>query len=199
MTIKKIFLTGTHHSGKSTLIQKYKESREVNVMGELVRGLAKEPNFHFTPDKPTNYAFSELALLHFYYGMAKGFDLLQDDKLWLFDRCIIDPLYYINYFNTDLPLKKGTLYTQGLHLVTDLINEGYFNDTLVLLLKPIPIVEHDGFRLGEVEQEGVYIKAKEILNSLGIKYQEVTSEEASNIIDNVYRESKGEIECQEQN
>lgn len=187
MTIKKIFLTGTHHSGKSTLIQKYKESPKVNVMDELVRALATQAHFHFTPDKPTNYAFSELALLHFYYGMAKGLDLLQDDKLWLFDRCIIDPLYYINFFGTDLPLKEGTLYTHGLHLVTGLINEGYFKDALVLLLKPIKITEHDGFRLSEVEQGGVYTTAKEILNSLGIAYQEVTTVQAEDLINDAIK------------
>jgi nicotinamide riboside kinase len=186
MEVKKIILTGTHHSGKSTLVQKYKEFQDINVMDELVRALATQANFHFTPDKPTNYAFSELALVHFYYGMAKGFDLLQDDKLWLFDRCIIDPLYYINYFNTDLPLKKGTLYSHAMYMTTDLICEGYFDDSLILLLKPIPIVADDGFRLGVKEQEGVYVKAKEILNSLGVKYEEVSSDEASKLVDSVY-------------
>lgn len=182
MKIKKIILTGTHHSGKSTLIKKYKDNPDINIMDEMIRALATQANFHFTPDKPVNYAFSELALIHFYYGMSKGLDLLQDNKLWLFDRCILDPLYYINYFNTDLPLKEGTLYSQAMHLTTDLIHKGYFNDALILLLKPIEIKEHDGFRLDAGAQAGVYVKAKEILNSLGIKYREVTSEEASYII-----------------
>ena len=70
---KKIILTGTHHSGKSTLVKEYAD--KYNIMDELVRALATQSNFHFTPDNPEKYAFSELALVHFYYGIAK--DLME--------------------------------------------------------------------------------------------------------------------------
>lgn len=181
--IKKIILTGTHHSGKTTLIEKYKKNKKINVMDELVRALATQTNFCFTPEKIYNYAFSELALLNFYFGMAQGVDLLQDNKPWLFDRCILDPLYYISYFKVNLPLKKNTLYKQGLFLTKKLIDSGYFKNTEILLLDPIPIVKHDGFRLGEEEQMGIYKIAISILNTLGLSYKKCSSKKAKNIID----------------
>jgi len=178
----KIILTGTHHSGKSTLVAKYKDS--YNIMDELIRALATQANFHFTPDKPENYAFSELSLIHFYYGVAKGFNLLDTKKPWLFDRCIIDPLYYMKYFNINVALKEGTIYSVGMQLTTELIRQGYFNDSLILLLKPIPITKHDGFRLGAKEQEGVYEVALKTLEVLNLNYKIVDTTEAKEIIDN---------------
>ncbi len=177
----KIILTGTHHSGKSTLVKKYVE--KYNIMDELIRALATQANFHFTPEKPENYAFSELALVHFYYGIAKGFNLLDIKKPWLFDRCIIDPLYYMKYFNINVALKEGTIYSVAMQLTTDLIRQGYFNDTLLILMEPIPIVKHDGFRLGATEQEGVYEVAKKILDVLNINYVICNTKQAEELID----------------
>jgi GTPase SAR1 family protein len=182
MKYDKIILTGTHHSGKTTIIEKYKD--DYNVMDELIRALATQANFHFTPSNPEQYAFSELALVHFYYGMAKGVNLLDIKKPWLFDRCIIDPLYYIKYFNIDVRLSEGTIYNTALKLTTDLIQQGFFDNSLLLLMKPIPITKHDGFRLGETEQEGIYDIAIKTLQVLNVNYKIVTTKEAEEIIDN---------------
>lgn len=183
----KYILTGTHHSGKSSIIENFKEDKRFNIIGELIRSLSLEPNFKFTPDDKEKYAFSELSLLHFYYGMAKSLEVLSTKKYWLFDRCIIDVLYYINYFNVKLGItyfnKKTSLYAYAVNLVTEIICSGWFEDAQLLLMAPIPIKSHDGFRLeGENVQKKIYEIAKNTLEVLGLPYKECNYQEALVII-----------------
>ncbi|MFL1781133.1 hypothetical protein ABSA28_00850 [Candidatus Hepatincolaceae symbiont of Richtersius coronifer] len=185
----KFILTGTHNSGKSTIVEKYKNNPDYNIMGELVRSLSLEPNFLFLPTDKERYGFSEIALLNFYMGTAKAYNILKQKKHWIYDRCIIDPLYYIRYFNVQVPLsyqnKDCTLYAYGISLVTELILDGWFKDAIILLLKPIPIVKDDGFRLqGDTIQSDIFNIAKETLNVLSLPYKEVTVEQAEEIIKN---------------
>lgn len=184
----KFLLTGTHNSGKSTIVNKYIDNPSVNIMGELVRSLSREPNFMFTPEDKERYGFSEIGLLGFYDSTAKAYDLLKKKQHWVFDRCILDPLYYIRYFNVNVELsylnKDTTLYPYAMHLATTKIIEGWFKDAVILLLKPLDELVDDGFRLkGKMIQDDIHKIAKETLNVLGLPYLEVTADEAGEIIE----------------
>ncbi len=183
----KIILTGTYYSGKTTIIKKYKNNKNINIMGELVRSLSLEPNFYFKSDKVNNYAFSEFSLAYLYYGMAKVQHLLDNNKPWLFDRCIVDVLYYLKYFELDSNFYiNNHLYEQVLSLVTELSADGYFSDTTFLLLKPIKIKENDNFRMqGQKDQIGIYNIAKIILEDLKLSFYEKYAYQALEYIENI--------------
>lgn len=190
---KKIIMTGTHCSGKTTLLNKY---RDMNIKGvvcydEMIRHLAKIPHFKFTFDPSDiqsilQYAFSEKALTSFYKGCAEFGDIYPDVKLTIMDRCIVDPFYYTTYFNLKKTLLNGKTLRQSLVSDIDyLISIGFFDNTIILLMKPLPLDVEDEFRLkGEEVQLGVYEEAKRILRFFDLDYQEVGVEEANNIIKN---------------
>ena len=189
----KIFLTGTHCSGKSSLLTWVNEKNIdwITCYDEMIRYLAKIPNFRFTFDKSDKksiqqYIMSEMCLTSFYKGVAE-FGVFDDTKLIVQDRCILDPLYYTQYFELEHITSKGIDVRQS--LVDDIISViklGYFNeDCIVLLLKPLPLDIQDDFRLKGIEvQNGVYNEAKSILRTFSIKYLEVSIDEAEEIINN---------------
>lgn len=190
---KKIIMTGTHCSGKTTLLNKY---RDMNIEGvvcydEMIRYLLKIPHFRFKldPNNPQSimqYAFSEKALTSFYKGCAEFGDIYPDVKLTLMDRCIVDPLYYSTYFGLEKILLNGVSLRQSLiNDIMDVINMGFFKDAKVLLMKPLPLDPKDKDRLeGEEVQLSVYKDAKNLLRFFNLDYQEVDVEEADSIIKN---------------
>ena len=190
---KKIIMTGTHCSGKTTLLNKY---RDMNIKGvvcydEMIRYLIKIPHFRITldPNDPQSimqYAFTEKALTSFYKACAEFGDIYPDVKLTIMDRCIVDPLYYSTYFDLERKLPNGVSLRQSLiNDIMEVINMGFFKDAKVLLMKPLPLDTKDEFRLkGEEVQLGVYEDAKSILRFFNLDYQEVNVEEADSIIKN---------------
>jgi hypothetical protein len=191
---KKIFLTGTHCSGKSSLLNWVinKNIEWITCYDEMIRYLAKIPNFRFTFDPKDKksiqqYIMAEKCLSTFYKGVAE-FGVFEGTKLIVQDRCIIDPLYYTQYFELEHILENGLTVRQSLiEDIQSVIKLGYFKEeAIVLLLKPLPLDIEDDFRLKGVEiQQGVYNEAKSILRTFDINYLEVSIEEAKEIIDNV--------------
>ena len=198
---KKIILTGTHCSGKTTILNKYRDMnlKHVVCIDEMIRHLAKIPHFRFTFDEKDQqsifeYAFSEKALTSFYKGGAEFGNIYPDTKLMIMDRCILDPLYYSTYFNLKKQLSSGITLRQSLiNDIMEVINIGFFNDTQVLLMKPLPLDIEDEFRLkGEDVQNGVYKVAKTQLNTFEIDYKEVNVVEAEKIINTIIKDIIGE-------
>lgn len=191
MKAKKIILTGTHCSGKTTLLNKH---RDMNIDGvvcydEMIRHLSKIPHFRFTFDPSDSqsilqYAFSEKALTSFYKGCAEFGDIYPGVKLTIMDRCIVDPFYYTTYFNLKKTLLDGRTLRQSLVSDIDyLISAGFFDNATLLLMKPLPLDVKDEFRLkGEEVQMGVYEEAKRILRFFDLDYLEVNTLQADQII-----------------
>ena len=187
--MKKVILTGTHGSGKTTLVNKYLKHQNVLVMHEMIRPLSKIPNFKFTFDKDDvksvyQYAFSEKMLSGFYRALAQ-FDLTYPEiKLILMDRCILDPLYYSTYFRLEKTLLDGNTLRQSLiNDVMYIINLGFFKDSTIILLKPLPLNDNDKFRLkGKKIQHDIYKVAKTTLQMFNLPYIECDTKEANRII-----------------
>ena len=148
--MKKIILTGTHCSGKSTVLNwvNDKNIEGVMCMDEMIRHLAKIPNFCFTfdPNDPKSiemYIFAEKCLSAFYKGVVE-FGVIADTKLLVMDRCILDPLFYSTAFELEKTLATGVTLRQS--LIDDInwvIKQGFFNNATVLLMKPLPLDVED--------------------------------------------------------
>ncbi len=80
------------------------------------------------------------------------------NKYFLYDRNIADPLYYIKntiendlIFNDDATLEQkdylSGIYDYGFKELTRMKYEGFFDETLFLLLDPINEITDDGFRI----------------------------------------------------
>ena len=90
---------------------------------------------------------------------------------------------YFNKKDSFQPLSSTI--NRAYQVLYEAIEKGFFADTLLILLKPIPILSWDGVRLGEKEQLEVFEIAKKVLFKLKeLNSIEATSKQASEIIKN---------------
>jgi energy-coupling factor transporter ATP-binding protein EcfA2 len=186
--MKKIILTGTHCTGKSTILNQLRglNRPDITCVDEMIRTLALIENFRFicnpdSQDELHEYAFSEKALTSFYRGIAEFGQIKRNSNFTIMDRCILDPLYYSTYFKLNKMLSNGISLRQS--LINDirevLVKHNFFLNADVYLLTPKPLDVADEFRLkGEECQLAVHQIARTTLELFDINYKEVSCEEA---------------------
>jgi nicotinamide riboside kinase len=168
----KYLFTGTQSTGKSTILQYYKE-KGVNVVTEVVRNLSK------TKGVKVNELGDEEGQKIIFETYK---DILSNTNNYISDRSMIDVAAYTQYLVCKGAIHPSILWEQLAEL-DDFVND---NPDAVFFYFPIefPVVD-DGFRsLDEEFRKNIDNNIKNILDSRGIPYIEVrgTVDERINLI-----------------
>lgn len=173
----KYLFTGTQSTGKSTILNHYKE-RGLNVVTEVVRNLAKESNI-----KVNELGDEEGQKLIF--NTYK--EILSNTNNYISDRSLVDVIAYTQYLVCSGSIHPSLLWEQ----LEDLEEFVKNNPDAIFCYFPIefPVVD-DGFRsLDEEFRKKIDENIKNILESKGIHYVEIRGsvEDRLKIIDGMMK------------
>jgi len=156
-------------------------------VGEMIRELSKAEGISFNPSNPVQYLESEKMLFNFFLSMKHANHYKPINKYFIYDRNIFDPLYYMKYtlsHNRDFNQKTTCdqkeylldIYRFSMMKLSEMIYQKSLNNTLFLLLDPIPKIVDDGTRNTDPEcQMMVYNIAKNMLEISSVDYISISA------------------------